>query len=110
MKTPIEIAERTLANHAIRDDWRRNGAQIRDLIVEAIEADREHRAERAAARAEKIVYDNYGPDGDPEVYSEAADNASAFGGPVDQYLLGVAISLGHLDSDGILAMLREAAR
>jgi hypothetical protein len=41
MKDAIEIAQQVLDAHAIRDDWRRTGAQVRQLIIEAVDLDRE---------------------------------------------------------------------
>jgi len=40
MMTPQERAQHTLDKHVIRDDWRRTGAQVRDLIAEAVTEDR----------------------------------------------------------------------
>lgn len=37
MKDAAEIAQQVLDAHAIRDDWRRTGAQVRKLIIEGIE-------------------------------------------------------------------------
>ena len=42
-KTPEQIAQATLDNHAIKPHWNRNGKQIAELIAEAIEADRAQR-------------------------------------------------------------------
>jgi len=42
-KTPQEIAQAVLNNHAIRPTFRRDGEQIQKLIVEAIKLDREER-------------------------------------------------------------------
>lgn len=36
-KTHTEIAQEVLDRHSIRDDWRRTGAQVRQLMVEALE-------------------------------------------------------------------------
>ncbi|QIQ63677.1 hypothetical protein SEA_NIKE_97 [Microbacterium phage Nike] len=38
--TPEQRAQQVLDKHVIRDDWRRTGAQIRDLIAEAIRLER----------------------------------------------------------------------
>lgn len=35
-KTPESIAQDVLDNHAIRDHFRRDGEQIRDLLIEAV--------------------------------------------------------------------------
>lgn len=43
IKTPAEIAETVLDEHAIQSHWNRSGAQIALLIEEAIEADRKQR-------------------------------------------------------------------
>jgi hypothetical protein len=40
---PEDVAQLTLDAHHIRDDWNRNGAQVRDLIAEAIIRDRRSR-------------------------------------------------------------------
>lgn len=40
MSTPDDIAQRVLDEHCIQDHWRRDGEQIRDLLVEAVELDR----------------------------------------------------------------------
>lgn len=38
--TPEQRAQQVLDNHVIRDDWKRDGAQIRKLLIEAIELER----------------------------------------------------------------------
>lgn len=43
IKTPAEIAETVLDEHAIKSHWQRSGTQIGLLIEEAIEADRKQR-------------------------------------------------------------------
>lgn len=50
-----------------------------------------------------VVFENYGPEGDAEVY----DNADA---PDAETLIASALELDHLDADGILAMMRGAVR
>lgn len=81
------------------------------LMQLAIEADRAERDRLAHVRAIDIVHENYGADSDPEVHARATELADAFSGSVDaKYLLAVALDLQHLNSDGILAMLAEAAR
>lgn len=40
LPTPASVATDVLNAHAIRSHWQRSGAQIHDLIVEAIEKDR----------------------------------------------------------------------
>lgn len=44
LKTPKQIAADILDGHCIQLHWRRTGAQLADLIAEAIEADRAQRA------------------------------------------------------------------
>ena len=34
--TPEQIAQAVLDNHCIHDDWKRTGAQIRELLIEAV--------------------------------------------------------------------------
>lgn len=36
VRTPRDIADEVLRKHAIQDHFRRNGEQIRDLLVEAV--------------------------------------------------------------------------
>lgn len=86
---------------------------LRSLLTAAIEADRKGRADNAHDIAERVVYVNYGPEGDIEVFreAEAIVMLGTGAGHVDtKALLAGALSLGHLDADGILAMIREAAR
>ncbi|URP22100.1 hypothetical protein SEA_BIG4_342 [Microbacterium phage Big4] len=73
------------------------GLRQEDIIVNAVE---------------KVVFENYGPEGDSEVYANAEDlldgghNVS----PDAEMLLMSALELEHLDADGILAMMRGAVR
>lgn len=56
MKTPLEIAQQTLTDHAIQPQWQRSGAQILGLIAEAVEADRaEFRNRPSPATAARAV-------------------------------------------------------
>ena len=88
---------------------------LRGLLVAAVTADRKRRSDASLSIAEHVVYTNYGPDGDLEAYQEAQSIA---GLPSDtapdsldsKTLLAGALSLGHLDADGIFAMLKEASR
>ena len=68
--------------------------------------------------ATQVVRDNYGPDGDPEVWAAAlheADVSRALSWSAaenlvkDKHLLDAALEAGHLDGDGILALIRAAA-
>jgi hypothetical protein len=86
---------------------------LRNLLTAAIEADRKRQATNAHDIAERLVYVNYGPEGDIEAFREAEAIVMLGTGEGDvdaKALLAGALSLGHLDADGILAMIREAAR
>lgn len=86
---------------------------LRSLLTAAIESDRNARAENALRIAESVVYANYGPEGDPEVFREA-EALVTFSDEIRDVdaktLLAAALSTDHLDADGIFAMLKEAAR
>lgn len=60
--TAEEVANAVLNRHAIRDDWRRTGEQIRKLLVEAVElaeseADRK-RGSMVLTRGDSLEDDN----------------------------------------------------
>lgn len=107
LRAPRDIASDVAAAHGLGG----GSADTFRLMQLAIEADRADRDRLAHVRAIDIVHENYGADSDPEVHARATELADAFSGNVDaKYLLAVALDLQHLNSDGILAMLAEAAR
>lgn len=107
LRTPHDIATEVAAKHGLGG----GSADTFRLMRLAIEADRADRVRLAHVRAIDIVHENYGADSDPEVHARATELAEAFSGNVDaKYLLAVALELHHLDPDGILAMIAEAAR
>lgn len=60
--------------------------------------------------AERTAYENYGPEGDIEVFRDAEALAAFGDGDVTtRDLIAAALDAGHLDADGILAMMRGAA-
>lgn len=67
IKTPAEIAETVLDEHAIKSHWQRSGTQIALLIEEAIEADRKQRPEVSTW----LIYEEDSPNcGDEQVGAE----------------------------------------
>lgn len=72
IKTPAEIAETVLDEHAIQPHWNRSGAQIALLIEEAIEADRKQRPEVSEWLIYEEAFPNYGDNqtGTEEVIEE----------------------------------------
>lgn len=86
---------------------------LRSVLIAAVSADRALREAEGHDVADRIVHENYGPDGDAEVYREAiaiSTLATAQADVDSKTLLAGALALGHLDADGILALIREAAR
>ena len=107
LRSAHDIASAVAAEHGLGGD----SADTLALMQLAIEADRADRDRLAHVLAIDIVHENYGVDSDPEVHARAAELAAAFSGNVDaKYLLAVALDLQHLNSDGILEVLAEAAR
>lgn len=83
----------------------------RDAAKAAVVAEQARREGSSTEAAARIVYANYGPEGDLDVFREAESLAAIIGTDVDtEKLLTAALTLGRLDADGIFAMLREAAR
>lgn len=77
----------------------------------AADLSRESNTRTPEEAANAVVVENYGRDGDADVYSYAATYISdEFETPTPRELLASALTLLHLDADGILAMLRAAAR
>lgn len=60
--------------------------------------------------AYSVVWENYGPEGDPEVWAACESFAGSGMTITPKLMLDLAIDMGHLDGDGILAMLRASAR
>lgn len=60
---------------------------------------------------DQVIYENYGPEGDIEVFRDAENLAMIRNGDVDtKTLLLAALDSGHLDADGLLAIMRNIAR
>lgn len=61
--------------------------------------------------ADTVVWENYGPDGDAFIWEVALEMCDGDEDKVTgKLVLDLAIGMGHLDGDGIMAMLRNAAR
>lgn len=60
---------------------------------------------------DQVIYENYGPEGDIEVFRDAENLAMIGDGDVDtNTLLSAALDSGNLDADGLLAIMRNIAR